>query len=228
MHYEKRWILYNKVLPELAKKIGEVRISERILSPIPLDMEVIRAFGKRRLALDTEKGNAHTIAVMNSISSFLGDKINQDIKKWKEQKSNMIREPIINQIKNIEKEIKSLEQSTIIISHEIQELTRKPDRYFTYISMTLALITTYFLIIRTIISIEYRIELYLITSVVIIAMFAILFREKFQTQARKKEINMKMELEYLNEEINNLKNIHQKYKSVIDSNIENMYDNYTN
>lgn len=103
--YARTWILLNKILPEFAKQFSDFLEVARYLSPIPWDADVVRAYARRRLALDTTKGNAFTIAVMQTVRSLLGDEIEKDISDWVENRAAMIRRPLEEQYADLEKEL---------------------------------------------------------------------------------------------------------------------------
>ena len=72
LSYDKTWILFNKVLPEFSKSLGDFLSVGRYLSPIPWDAEVVRAFARRRLAIDMDRGNDYALAIMQTAYSLLG------------------------------------------------------------------------------------------------------------------------------------------------------------
>jgi MinD-like ATPase involved in chromosome partitioning or flagellar assembly len=103
--YARTWILLNKVLPEFAKNFSDFLEVARYLSPIPWDADVVRAYARRRLALDTENGNSFTIAVMQTVRGLLGDEIEKDVKAWTQNRAEAIRQPIAVQFSNLEREL---------------------------------------------------------------------------------------------------------------------------
>ncbi len=112
--YARTWILLNKILPEFAKNFGDFLEVARYLSPIPWDADVVRAYARRRLALDTENGNAFTVAVMQTVRGLLGNEIEADIKLWAEKRADAIRQPIKTQYDDLERELGViLEQSAV-------------------------------------------------------------------------------------------------------------------
>jgi MinD-like ATPase involved in chromosome partitioning or flagellar assembly len=103
--YARTWILLNKVLPEFAKNFSDFLEVARYLSPIPWDADVVRAYARRRLALDTENGNSFTIAVMQTVRGLLGDEIEKDVKAWTQNRAEAIRQPIAVQFSDLEREL---------------------------------------------------------------------------------------------------------------------------
>jgi septum site-determining protein MinD len=103
--YSRTWILLNKILPEFAKNFSDFLEIARYLSPIPWDAEVVRAYARRRLALDTENGNAFTIGVLQTVRGLLGEEIENEIKLWTETRAEAIRQPINVQYSDLEQEL---------------------------------------------------------------------------------------------------------------------------
>ena len=126
MPYQKRWVVYNKVLPEFMKDAGKDRTAERILPAIPWDKEVVLAFRDRKLALNTEKGSQHTLAIMRTISALLGSEISKDIEDWKKEKSDLIRTPIKTQAEDVEKEIATFRRALIETEIKLDKLKQRP------------------------------------------------------------------------------------------------------
>jgi cellulose biosynthesis protein BcsQ len=103
--YVRTWILLNKVLPEFAKNFSDFLEVARYLSPIPWDAEVVRAYARRRLALDIENGNAYTLAIMQTVGTLFGDELGKDIEVWKSSRADAIRRPLNEQYEDLEKEL---------------------------------------------------------------------------------------------------------------------------
>jgi cellulose biosynthesis protein BcsQ len=103
--YARTWILLNKILPEFAKNFSDFLEIARYLSPIPWDADVVRAYARRRLALDTENGNAFTLAVLQTIRSLLGDEIDAELDRWMKTRVEAIRRPIEDRYTDLEREL---------------------------------------------------------------------------------------------------------------------------
>jgi hypothetical protein len=105
--YERTWILLNKVLPEFAKNFSDFLEVVRYLSPIPWDSEVVRAYARRRLAIDVDNGNAFTLTIMQVVKVlFTG--IEEEIDQWASARAEMIKRPIDEQYQDLEKEFASI------------------------------------------------------------------------------------------------------------------------
>jgi cellulose biosynthesis protein BcsQ len=106
--YPRTWILLNKMLPDFVNAFSDFLEVARYLSPIPWDAEVVRAYARRKVALDFESGNAHTLAVAQTLRSLLGDEIAVDMEEWMARRSVAIREPIAQQYADLERELEAL------------------------------------------------------------------------------------------------------------------------
>ncbi len=124
--YDRTWILLNKMLPEFVKKFSEFLSVARYVSPVPWGAEVVRAFARRRLALNTEEGSAHTLAIMQTVSSLLGDEIEADLSHWKSIKEDYIRQPVVEQVKDVESELEGAVKTRIKNEKSIRDLKRQP------------------------------------------------------------------------------------------------------
>jgi cellulose biosynthesis protein BcsQ len=100
------WILYNKLLPDIAKAYGDFLKVERFLPPIPWDTDVVKAYVNLKLALDLENGNEYTLAIIRIVKSLLGDSISSDLDKWMKQHVAIIRQPINKQYEDLELQLK--------------------------------------------------------------------------------------------------------------------------
>lgn len=82
LHFERRWVLLNKVLPELVEESSTFLEVHRYLPPIAWNPDVVRAYARRTLALDLNAGNEYTYSVVRSLQILLGAPIAQRIDKW--------------------------------------------------------------------------------------------------------------------------------------------------
>lgn len=74
--------LFNKVLPEFAKLIGEGLAVARVLPPVSWDADVVRAFTRRDLAVDLKSPNTFTIAIAQVALSLFTDDVFEKVAKW--------------------------------------------------------------------------------------------------------------------------------------------------
>lgn len=112
LRYSRTWTLINKMLPEFLRSYSDFMEVGRYASPIPWSAEVVRSFSKRRLALDTERGNDHTLAIVRTIKSVL-DEVSDDVDRWVSKRVAALRDPIRVQYAEAEAELSSIVQSRV-------------------------------------------------------------------------------------------------------------------
>ncbi len=117
-------MLFNKLLPDFATEVGNFLRVASFLPPIPWDADVVRAFARRALAVDTEMGNTFTLGVMAIAKTLRTYDLGGAIDEWKEQKANAVREPIANRLADLEDELKRSERATVEISYELVQQER--------------------------------------------------------------------------------------------------------
>ncbi|TKJ35029.1 MAG: hypothetical protein CEE38_16355 [Planctomycetes bacterium B3_Pla] len=106
--YMRTWVLLNKMLPDFVDTFSDFLEVTKYLSPIPWDADVVRAYSRRRLALDLEYGNEYTLAVMQTLKGLLGEDIGSEIEQWAETRALNIRQPLEEQYRDAEKELEGL------------------------------------------------------------------------------------------------------------------------
>lgn len=109
--YNRTWVLLNKVLPEFVKSFSDFLEVAKYLSPIPWDPEVVRAYARRRIALDMKRGNEHTLAIMQTLSALLGDDVSDEINEWKKNRSESMLTPINEQYEDIKIQLQGIIES---------------------------------------------------------------------------------------------------------------------
>ncbi len=57
---DRTWILLNKLLPDFVQSFTDFLEVVKYPNPIPWDAEVVKAYARRKLALDLNYGNNHT------------------------------------------------------------------------------------------------------------------------------------------------------------------------
>ncbi len=105
LDYTRTWVLLNKMLPEFVDKFSEFLSITKYLPPIPWTADVVRAYAKRKLALDFEKGNVFTLSIMRTVSALFGDDLKVDINTWSNKRSYALRAPLNKQYVDAEKEL---------------------------------------------------------------------------------------------------------------------------
>jgi MinD-like ATPase involved in chromosome partitioning or flagellar assembly len=108
LQYTRTWILLNKMLPEFVQSFSEFMEIARYLSPVPWDADVVRAYARRRLAIDVEVGNSFTLAVIQTLRSLLGEDIHDSIDDWVLSRAAVLRQPIEQQYDDAQQELKAL------------------------------------------------------------------------------------------------------------------------
>lgn len=106
--YERTWVLLNKMLPDFIQSFNDFLEVAKYLSPIPWDSEVVRAYARRKLALDMEYANEFTLAIMQTLKSLLGDSIKKDIENWLQTKEMAIKQPIERQYLDTKMQLQNL------------------------------------------------------------------------------------------------------------------------
>lgn len=97
------WILLNKLLPEFVSKFSEFLSVARYLPPVPWTADVVRAYSRRRLALDFGSGNQFTLAVLNIVRELVPDRERHELEHWVEAQTERLREPIAEQLDDAER-----------------------------------------------------------------------------------------------------------------------------
>jgi len=108
LSYVRTWILLNKMLPEFVKSFSDFMEVAKYASPIPWDADVVRAYARRKLALDLESGNEYTIAIVQSLRSIFAEELEEEINIWLEARGNALKEPIETQIGDLEKQLEEV------------------------------------------------------------------------------------------------------------------------
>ncbi|WP_321870879.1 MinD/ParA family ATP-binding protein [Paraburkholderia tropica] len=103
--YDRTWVLLNKMLPEFVKTFSDFLEVAKYLSPIPWDAEVVRAYARRRLAIDSETGNEYTLSIMQVLKGLCGDSIHGELNDWLNSRAAIIRQPIEMQYRDAEQEL---------------------------------------------------------------------------------------------------------------------------
>ncbi|MHA1360818.1 MAG: MinD/ParA family ATP-binding protein, partial [Candidatus Helarchaeota archaeon] len=126
--YARTWVLLNKMIPDFVKSFSDFLEVAKYPSPIPWNEEVVRAYARRRLALDLEKGNEYTLAIMQTLKVLLREEISKEIEDWAKERALALRQPIETQYKNVEAELNALDK-------EKYKLERSATRRRLYLSL---------------------------------------------------------------------------------------------
>lgn len=146
--YNRTWVLLNKMLPDFIQSFSDFLEVARYLNPIPWDADVVRAYARRKLALELEYGNEFTLAIMQTMKSLFRDELSDELVQWSENKSTSIREPIELQYKDMEIQLDGLLK---------EEYRYKTQQYKWKLWLLSAIITIFLFAIIGFIVISYRI-----------------------------------------------------------------------
>lgn len=105
LDFTRTWVLLNKMLPEFVDKFSEFLSVTKYLPPIPWSADVVRAYANRKLALDTDKGNAYTLAIMRTVKVLFAGEIDEELALWVKNRSFALKEPLEKQYLDAEKEL---------------------------------------------------------------------------------------------------------------------------
>jgi MinD-like ATPase involved in chromosome partitioning or flagellar assembly len=115
------WVLFNKILPEFVPSIGEFLKVARYLSPIPWDADVVRAYARGTLAINMDKPNTHTLAVLQTAETLFGQEIEDLIRIWRRSKEEIIRAPARDKVKIVESRAEAIRQAAFKTEAQIKE-----------------------------------------------------------------------------------------------------------
>ncbi len=111
------WVLLNKMLPDFVRSFSDFLEVARYLSPIHWDADVVRAYARRKTALNLDVGNEYTLAIMKTLRTLLGEEVAEEINLWANTRANVFRQPIEEQYEKMEQELKE-----IFMEHKKREL----------------------------------------------------------------------------------------------------------
>jgi len=134
--YDRTWILLNKILPDFVQSFSDFMQVAKYLNPIPWDADVVKAYARRKLALNLTEGNNHTLAVMETLKTLLGENIEAEITTWIKEKGDKLRKPIEEQSSSTKLQLDSL-------INELEVLERKNERRQFYLKTIPVLLLMY-------------------------------------------------------------------------------------
>lgn len=97
LDFSRTAILLNKMLPQFVEKFSEFLSVANYLPPIPWNAEVVRAYARRKLALDLERGNTFTLAIIRTVTALMGESVEIDIERWANERAYALRAPLEEQ-----------------------------------------------------------------------------------------------------------------------------------
>lgn len=223
------WILFNKILPEFAKSLGEFLAVARYLPPIPWDADVVRAYVRRGSAIDMERGNFHTLAAIQTALSLFGKEIEEEAAQWKKKKEQVYREPSQKALADIVTKIGELESMKIRMQYRVQDLERIV-RFGAFVAITSLGTALFYLVLKDLYSatklgyslfdvIEKRAGS-IATIIVTIPLTLFGTRVFFARLSRKREVKIMEEVRVIETHLDELRAEREKYKSLLDADIE--------
>jgi len=108
------WTLFNKVLPEFAEMRSDFLEVVRLLPPVPWDADVIRAFTRRRLAVNPKDGNPHTFALLAVLEPLFLGSIDDRLAEWRQRQESFLREPIKERVRELLSEVEAVENAMVV------------------------------------------------------------------------------------------------------------------
>ena len=118
--YVRTWVLLNKMLPEFVQSFSDFLEVAKYLNPIPWDADVVKAYARRRLALDLDNGNEHTLAIMQATRTLFGEQIAAEVDAWRMDRATAIRQPLETQFHDLELELDALVRERFRISRSLE------------------------------------------------------------------------------------------------------------
>jgi len=202
--YGRTWLLLNKMLPEFVQSFSDFLEVAKYLSPVPWDAEVVRAYARRKLALDLENGNLYTLAVMQTLKSLLGDTISTELQSWTKERAASISLPIEDQYKDTEKELQTLIQEKFIIEKKAMQKRAFFRIGFLSVALTLLLLSVFYLKDLMIMNLPLSIGISII--IVTLGLVVLLFASKNEenTDTYMSESRMRRKQEILENRLRNL------------------------
>lgn len=110
---DRTWILYNKVLPDIAESLGTLLRVEKRLNPIPWDADVVRSYVSNAVAINMDVPNPFTLAIVASIETLFGRQIGDKLAEWRSATAAALRAPIVERVKMLEHDLDELERKRI-------------------------------------------------------------------------------------------------------------------
>ena len=219
------WILFNKMLPEFTSALGEFLSVARYLTPIPWDADVIRAFVRRRSPIDMDQGSLHTMAVMQTALSLFGDEISSQVEQWKSEKERFFKEPVRAKLDIIEHTIETLEEKKIRRKYSQQDFVKisKVVMWIIPLLFSINIVMYFYISPGKISALEFFFsdQFFAVSGVLTATIFGViaLLPMMRARMFRRREIEMEREISILENEIRELQETRQKYKTVLDSDV---------
>jgi len=226
LSYDRIWVLYNKILPEFIKSFTEILKVVRFLPPIPWDVDVVRAFAKRKLAIDVQRGNAFTLSIMQVAGGLFGEELKQQIDTWKNNKERAIREPVQEQLQEVE-ELAAITESKLIDSeYRLQDLRRRTRRVLYYFLVgVLTLLATYFSFSIIVSSVSILISLLLVPLIAAFGVSTAIFLQLSDRRWQERAKRLQGEINAMQARLGDLRDQRQKLYAMTSADLETVIRN---
>lgn len=223
--YEKTFILFNKILPEFSDILGKFTTITKYLSPIHWDKEVMLSYSQRKLPINMKSSNDYTLAVIKTAYSLLGSEIEVEINEWKKNREKSIKEPALNELESIEKEISKENKKLIQLEMMLKDLYEKSKERTLFTLMGIVIFLTFFMYVyffNKMLKPEYIYVLIIFVISSLILSFRTIL-PIFGKRRRNSEIIIKNDIEYIRDRISYLKSRKEKYQVIVDSDLEKLF-----
>ena len=230
------WTLYNKLLPEVAEKFSEFLIITRILSPIPWDAEVVRAFARQELPLNMEDGSTHTFAIMRTARMLFRKNVDTDIENWLGEKESKIKGPSKKLLEDYERKVNELRDMQKDINVKMRTTLVVEDAFIPLLAATFlfaAVMSVYYIVersnkflgesvVRSIFVIVREEPIAVITGAIflVLSLAVLVFKRMLFRRSVIREESQKAELSVIQEKIEELSEERRRLRSFLETDIE--------
>ena len=104
------FVLFNKLLPDLAASFSDHLVIAKYLKPLHWDADVVRAFARGEIAIDMVLGNPFTLSCVRLIEQVFDKDVAEAVTTWKEGLKTKHDEPAMERLVIIERELDDLER----------------------------------------------------------------------------------------------------------------------
>ena len=171
LSHARTWILYNKILPEFVRDVGEFMVITKYLPPIPWNVQVVRSYAQRKLALDLTQGNDFTLAIIQTARRLLASTCTDEIDTWVAARAYALKAPLEEQSRLADEELAQVQLQKRRFIRKRRTRTILATSVFAYLGLGVAIFIPYS---SSTIDLSDELELLTLASAVIIG-FATLF-----------------------------------------------------
>ena len=209
--YDRTWILLNKILPDFVQSFSDFMQVAKYLNPIPWDADVVKSYARRKLAINLSEGNNHSLAIMETLKTLLGESIENEIGLWVKEKGDEIRQPIEEQYVKTRLQLEETVQS-------LELLEKKKERRQFFLKTIPVLVVMYF-IMAMVYFINFNLSMDQITVIFLTAGISLWFFYRFVSDFPENS-NNKFKINRAKREIKRLEEQYQKLSTLRDAEAE--------